>query len=60
MAHHSGMTLLALDNVLLGGPMPRRFLKAPACAAHDLLLQERMPQAICPIAPDALEDNGAS
>ena len=29
MAHHSGMTLLALDNVLLDGPMPRRFLEDP-------------------------------
>jgi hypothetical protein len=56
MAHHSGMTLLALDNVLLGGPMPRRFLKTPACAAHDLLLQERMPQAICPIDAETLEN----
>jgi hypothetical protein len=43
MAHHSGMTLLALANALLDGPMPRRLLKNPACAAHDLLLQERMP-----------------
>ena len=49
MAHHSGMTLLALANVLLGGPMPRRFLKIPLHAAHDLLLQERMPQAIRPV-----------
>lgn len=54
------MTLLALDNVLLGGPMPRRFLKIPACAAHDLLLQERMPQAIRPISSQALNDDGAS
>ncbi len=60
MAHHSGMTLLALDNVLLGGLMPRRFLKTPACAAHDLLLQERVPQAIRPIAPETLEDDGAA
>lgn len=45
MAHHSGMTLLALDNVLFDAPMRRRLLKNPACAAHDLLLQERMPGA---------------
>jgi cyclic beta-1,2-glucan synthetase len=49
MAHHSGMTLLALANVLLGGPMPRRFSKIPACAAHDLFLQERVPQAVRPV-----------
>ncbi len=60
MAHHSGMTLLALGNVLLGGPMPRRFLKTPACAAYDLLLQERMPQAIRPIPLEMLDDDGSS
>ena len=48
MVHHSGMTLLALDNALLDGPMPRRFLKTPACAAHDLLLPERMPRPSAP------------
>lgn len=60
MAHHSGMTLLALENVLLGEPMPRRFLKVPACAAHDLLLQERMPQAIRPSTPETRDDNRLS
>ena len=60
MAHHSGMTLLALDNVLLGGPMPRRFLTSPACAAHELLLQERASQAICPIAPETRRDDRRS
>jgi hypothetical protein len=51
MAHHSGMTLLALANVLLDGPMPRRFLRIPSHAAHDVLLQERLPRAIHPIDP---------
>jgi cyclic beta-1,2-glucan synthetase len=60
MAHHSGMTLLALDNVLLDAPMPRRFLKAPPCAAHDLLLQERMPLAIRPINPETRNDERRS
>jgi hypothetical protein len=60
MAHHSGMTLLALDNVLLGGPMPRRFLKAPPCAAHDLLLQERVPLAVRPVDLETRDDQRRS
>ena len=60
MAHHSGMTLLALNHVLLGGPMPRRFLKTPACAAHDLLLQERSPQAVRPVVPATRDDDRRS
>jgi hypothetical protein len=50
MAHHSGMALLALANVLFGGPpMPRRFLKIAPHAAYDVLLQERLPQVIHPV-----------
>lgn len=51
MAHHSGMTLLALANVLLDGPLPRRFLKIASHAAYDVLLQERLPQVIHPVDP---------
>ncbi len=51
MAHHSGMALLAFTNVLLGGPMPRRFFKMGPHAAYDLLLQERMPQVYQPVDP---------
>jgi len=49
MAHHSGMTLLALSHALLGPTMPQRFLRNPPCAAHDLLLQERVPRNVCPV-----------
>jgi hypothetical protein len=59
MAHHSGMTLAALANVLLDRPMQRRFMKEPCCRAHDLLLQERAPQTIRPMDPEAL-DTGPS
>ncbi len=45
MAHHQGMTLVALANSLLGNPMPRRFLAEPMVRATDLLLQERAPRA---------------
>ena len=45
MAHHQGMSLLALAYVLLGRPMQRRFAAAPNVRAADLLLQERVPRA---------------
>ena len=45
MAHHSGMSLLALDQALLGQPMHGRFLSDPQVRASVLLLQERIPLA---------------
>ena len=45
MAHHSGMSLLALDNALLGQRMQRRFQSDPHVRASLLLLQERVPVA---------------
>ncbi|MFA6133277.1 MAG: glucoamylase family protein [Phycisphaerae bacterium] len=45
MAHHSGMSLLALDQALLGQPMHGRFLSDPRIRASLLLLQERIPLA---------------
>ena len=54
MAHHSGMTLLALTHALLGPTMPQRFLRNPRCAAHDILLQERVPRNVCPVDPETL------
>lgn len=58
MAHHSGMTLLALAHVLTGQPMQRRFLADLGCRAHDLLLQERLPQGVRPMAPLARRGAG--
>jgi cellobiose phosphorylase len=43
MAHHQGMSLLALAHQLLDRPMQRRFMTCPALRAADLLLQERVP-----------------
>lgn len=43
MAHHQGMSLLALAFVLLDRPMQRRFESDPALRATLLLLQERVP-----------------
>ena len=44
MAHHQGMSLIALANCLLGEPMPRRFHAEPMVRATELLLQERVPR----------------
>jgi cellobiose phosphorylase len=45
MAHHQGMTLLAIAYVVLDRPMQRRFAAAPSFLATELLLQERIPHA---------------
>ena len=44
MAHHEGMSLLALAHLLLGRPMQRRFEAEPSFRAASLLLQERVPR----------------
>ncbi|MBD9425061.1 cyclic beta 1-2 glucan synthetase [Pseudomonas sp. PDM15] len=44
MAHHQGMSLLALAHVLLDRPMQRRFESDPQFQATALLLQERIPK----------------
>jgi cyclic beta-1,2-glucan synthetase len=46
MAHHQGMSLVALANCLLNDPMPRRFHAEPTVRATELLLQERIPQGV--------------
>ena len=46
MAHHQGMSLLALDNALHGSPMQRRFHADPRVQAAELLLQERIPRLV--------------
>jgi cellobiose phosphorylase len=45
MAHHQGMSLLALAYLLLDHPMQRRFESEPLFQAVMLLLQERIPKA---------------
>src|ERR1700683_4333963 len=51
MAHHEGMSLLALAYLLLNKPMQRRFEEDPMLRAADLLLQERGPKAVAPLFP---------
>jgi cyclic beta-1,2-glucan synthetase len=49
MAHHQGMSLVALANCLLGDIMVRRFHAEPMVRATELLLQERMPSVPVPV-----------
>ncbi|MDD2046610.1 GH36-type glycosyl hydrolase domain-containing protein [Pseudomonas putida] len=44
MAHHQGMSFLALTSLLLDKPMQRRFESDPQFQASVLLLQERVPK----------------
>jgi cyclic beta-1,2-glucan synthetase len=44
LAHHQGMSLVALANVLLDNPMVRRLHADPRVQATALLLQERIPR----------------
>ncbi|HYE96911.1 MAG TPA: glucoamylase family protein [Rubricoccaceae bacterium] len=46
MAHHQGMGLLALANVLGGAAFQRRFHGAPLVRSVEVLLQERVPREI--------------
>ncbi len=55
MAHHQGMSLLALDHVLLDAPMQRRFLSDPVVRTTELLLQERVPKHAVAVRPRAGE-----
>jgi cyclic beta-1,2-glucan synthetase len=59
MAHHQGMTLVALANCLLGGPMPRRFHAEPMVRATELLLQERVPRSAPVMQPHSDETTPA-
>ena len=52
MAHHQGMTLLALLQTLRERPMQRRFEANPELQATMLLLQERIPRAAIDWASD--------
>jgi cellobiose phosphorylase len=55
MAHHQGMSLLALAYRLLDCPMQRRFLACPSFRAADLLLQERVPNTTAKVLSEEYE-----
>lgn len=44
MAHHQGMSLVALDNFFYKNAIQARFHREPIIAAAELLLQERVPR----------------
>lgn len=46
MAHHQGMTIVAIANALSEGAMQARFHAEPMVQATELLLEERMPREV--------------
>lgn len=55
MAHHQGMTIVAIANTLLQGQMRNRFHREPIVQACELLLQERVPRNVAIAHPRAEE-----
>lgn len=60
MAHHQGMTIVALANVIFLGEMRLRFHREPMIQACELLLQERMPRNVVVTHPRAEEVSAAA
>lgn len=60
MAHHQGMTIVAITNALLGGIVRAYFHAEPAIRATELLLQERTPRDIAAARPWAEDTNTAT
>jgi len=60
MAHHQGMSLIALANVLHDGVMRARFHAEPIVQATDLLLQERAPRDVAVARPLVEEVHAAA
>ena len=56
LAHHAGMTIIALANALLDDPMVERFHADPRVQATELLLQERVPRHAATIQPRPLDE----
>ncbi len=60
MAHHQGMTIVAIADALLDGVMRKRFHAEPIIKASELLLQERMPRDVAATRPWAAEVKSAA
>jgi cyclic beta-1,2-glucan synthetase len=60
MAHHQGMTLIAIANALQDGAMRSRFHAEPIIQATELLLQERTPRDVAVARPRAEEVKGSA
>lgn len=46
MAHHQGLILLSINNLLNNNVINKRFMNNPEMEAIDILLQERMPENV--------------
>ena len=55
MAHHQGMTVVAIANGLLNGALRARFHAEPIVRATELLLHERTPRDVAVVHPRAEE-----
>ena len=55
MAHHQGMTIVAIANAVFDGAMRDRFHAEPIIRATELLLQERVPREVASTRPWAAE-----
>ncbi|HET6619046.1 MAG TPA: glucoamylase family protein [Dongiaceae bacterium] len=55
MAHHQGMSIVAIADALLDGAMRARFHAEPIVQATELLLQERTPRDVAVARPLAAE-----
>jgi cyclic beta-1,2-glucan synthetase len=51
MAHHQGMTIVAIADAILNGAMRARFHAEPIVQATELLLQERAPRGVAVARP---------
>jgi cyclic beta-1,2-glucan synthetase len=51
MAHHQGMTIVSMGNVVHDGATRRRFHSHPMVQAAELLLQERTPRSVAVTRP---------
>ena len=60
MAHHQGMTVVAIANALHDGAMRARFHAEPIVQATELLLQERTPRDVAVARPRAEEVKAAA
>ncbi|MDO8485065.1 MAG: glucoamylase family protein, partial [Candidatus Limnocylindrales bacterium] len=60
MAHHQGMALVAIGNVVNNDAMVGRFHADPIVQATELLLQERMPRDVLVARPRAEEVKSAA
>jgi cyclic beta-1,2-glucan synthetase len=60
MAHHQGMSLVSINNLLHRQIMQRRFHSEPIVQATQLLLQERIPQRVEISKPRAEEVHSSS